>query len=242
MNGKSYVEILTASGRLYSLTSFEDPTANWTEPASIDPSDLSEFFVAGAVPSTRSDRESRIVSARYTNPCGTTSRPWLGNCVDIGDTLPGNGCMACEMEGGFAQFLPIANGMVCGNDGRYCNGAEECNAGLCLPSGNPCTYPQLCMERDEECVEPIPIGQAMPDDAVPTTLTAKTSVTPDVNEMMLREWINHAKAEAEGEAFDPAWDDTDWSLLDLDAEPTTSATSASVHRETNDEDTGGCGM
>ena len=39
------------------------------------------------------------------------------------------------------------------DDGVFCNGAEACNAGTCVPGPPPCSAPLFCRESDDSCVQ-----------------------------------------------------------------------------------------
>jgi len=45
------------------------------------------------------------------------------------------------------------NGVVCEDDGRFCNGVESCDEGNCVSSGNPCPPSKTCDEDNDTCVD-----------------------------------------------------------------------------------------
>ncbi len=68
-----------------------------------------------------------------SEPCDDDSDcpdPQPGSCVLLGEDVEG-----CD-------------------DGVYCNGAETCSGGACVTSTNPCEPPDVCDERQDECLPP----------------------------------------------------------------------------------------
>jgi len=43
------------------------------------------------------------------------------------------------------------NGVVCGDDGLFCNGVEFCENGACSSSGTPCSDAETCEEQSDAC-------------------------------------------------------------------------------------------
>ena len=60
-------------------------------------------------------------------------------------------CVASALVfGGVAGCSNCATDAEC-SDGRFCNGAETCADGLCLPGTSPCDEGEWCDEQDNSC-------------------------------------------------------------------------------------------
>ena len=78
-----------------------------------------------------------------TNEHGCPDRDTL--VITVRDRDPGDPC----------------NGVVCNDDGLFCNGVEFCDDGACSSSGDPCAAAETCDEATESCI-------ALPDCATDT--------------------------------------------------------------------------
>lgn len=52
------------------------------------------------------------------------------------------------------------------DDGRFCNGAETCEAGLCTAGQDPCAAEQVCQDSGQVCSDQAPVADAGSDQAV----------------------------------------------------------------------------
>ncbi len=100
-----------------------------------------------------------------------------GQACDDGNTNSGDGCSAtCKIEAchtcsGQPSVCPtVADATAC-DDGVFCNGADQCSAGLCtVHPGNPCPGPdgdgncsESCNEATDSCTAPDPDGSGCND-------------------------------------------------------------------------------
>jgi Peptidase family M23/Dictyostelium (slime mold) repeat len=91
----------------------------------------------------------------------------------------GNECTRFDAcRSGVCDGPPEAAGTPCTSDGFFCNGAEICLSGACVPPGNPCAGPdgdgdcsESCDEASDACSAPDPDGSACEDGNTCTTDT-----------------------------------------------------------------------
>lgn len=54
------------------------------------------------------------------------------------------------------QVVSCVDDTDCQDDGKYCNGVEECIDGVCISAGSPCPNPDACNEEGDCCVVGVP--------------------------------------------------------------------------------------
>lgn len=104
-----------------------------------------------------------------------------GTCRACDD---GNPCTEDRCEGGECVHSPLS-GTPC-DDGEFCNGVDECDAGVCVHGGDPCEPPTICEGArcvgcvdQSDCPEPVrpPFGECEAVDVCALSGTQSRMVT-----------------------------------------------------------------
>lgn len=111
---------------------------------------------------------------------GTTCRAAAGVC-DIAETCSGVADQPCP-----ANAL-VTDGTGC-SDGQFCNGAETCQAGVCVDNDNPCLA--VCDEGTQSCLASCPPAPVTGCRTAGKSLLLLRDKTPDDKDALLWKWLN----------------------------------------------------
>jgi hypothetical protein len=171
--------------------------------------------IAGGVPhsvnvdQTFTGEDPKVVSlGTFTFPVGPDSAVIRFNVDDVLDN-PGTTLVIADtvrfLRRGVCAQSPAPNGGSC-SDGVFCNGAETCLDGACIPSVNPCGFRETCNETEDVCmpddcsVEAEPDGFCTPPSPIECTdYTCRDAATTTI--------ATSAGSPAYVET-DPGWQDT----------------------------------